>query len=219
MIHKEMIIRLLLALFIGGTVGIEREKSHQWAGFRTHILVSVGSCVVSVTSLMLFRDHVQYVNLDPARMPAQILSGIGFLGGGAILKTSNSIRGLTTAAGMWVTACIGIAIGFGYYYLAFMAWFILMITLYILKFIDKKVVLSKTSNFYIETLNISQTISKVVSIIERNRIVIKNIEISQSEDKFWNMTLTVMYNSKIPFKGIIEKILEIDDIIKVDYEE
>ncbi|SHJ68606.1 MgtC/SapB family protein [Tepidibacter formicigenes] len=219
MTHKEMIFRLLFTLFIGGMVGIEREKSHQWAGFRTHILVAVGSCVVSVTSLMLFRDHINYVNLDPARMPAQVLSGIGFLGAGAILKTSNSIRGITTAAGIWVTACIGLAVGFGYYYLGFMTWFILMTTLYTLKVIENKFVLSKTSTFYITTLNISETTSRVVSIIERNRIVIKNIDISQGEDKFWNMKLTVLYNSKIPFKGIVEKILELDNVVKIDYEE
>ncbi len=219
MTHKEMIFRLLLALFIGGIAGIEREKSHQWAGFRTYILVAVGSCVASITSLMLFQQYREYVNLDPGRISAQVLSGIGFLGAGAILKTSNSIRGLTTAAGIWVMACIGIAIGFGYYYLSFMAWFFLMITLSMLKFIEKKLVLSRTSIFNIKALNISDITSKVVCVLERNRIVIKNIDISQNEDDSWNMKLTVLYNSKIPFKGIIAKILEIEGVLQVDYAE
>lgn len=219
MSHREIILRLLLALVIGGIAGIEREKSRQWAGFRTHILVAIGSCVASITSILLFHEYRGFVNLDPGRISAQVLSGIGFLGAGAILKTTNTIRGLTTAAGIWVVASIGVAIGFGYYYLSIMSWLILMLTLYILKFIEKKIVLSKTSIFYIKTLNISETTSKIVSILERNRIVIKNIDISQSEDDSWNIKLIIFYNSKVSFKGIVEKILEINGIMKIDYED
>ena len=123
---KEIIIKLILALFAGGITGIEREKSHQYAGFRTHILVSVGSCMISMTSLDLFTLYSASVNMDPARLPAQVLSGIGFLGAGAILKTSNGVRGLTTAAGLWATACIGITIGYGQYKLGLSAWFFVM---------------------------------------------------------------------------------------------
>ncbi|MPM85221.1 Protein SapB [bioreactor metagenome] len=118
---------------MGGLTGLEREKSHQFAGFRTHILVSVGSCITALTSLALFYDYSSYANIDPGRLTAQVLSGIGFLGAGAILKTSNGIRGLTTAAGIWATACIGITVGYGYYVLSISAWLFVMITLYILK--------------------------------------------------------------------------------------
>ena len=83
---KEIAIRLLLALIIGGIIGLEREKIRQFAGFRTHILIAIGSCIVSITSIQLFFDYNLYTNADPARMPAQVLSGIGFLGAGAILK-------------------------------------------------------------------------------------------------------------------------------------
>lgn len=218
MTHKEMIFRLLFALFIGGVVGFEREKCNQWAGFRTHILVSIGSCVVGVTSLMLFKEYIQYVNLDPARMPAQVLSGIGFLGAGAILKTKDSIRGLTTAAGIWVTACIGIAIGFGYYYLAFVSCFLLIMTLYTLKFIDKRILLSKTSTLYINTKNISNITSEVIDIVESNKIFIKNIDISHDEYKCWDMKMVVVYNNKIEFEEIVKSILELDNVMKVEYE-
>ncbi|NJB09116.1 MgtC/SapB family protein, partial [Clostridioides difficile] len=84
----------------------------------THILIAIGSCIVSITSIQLFFDYNLYTNADPARMPAQVLSGIGFLGAGAILKNKGGVKGLTTAAGMWATACIGIAVGYGYYELA-----------------------------------------------------------------------------------------------------
>lgn len=135
--NKEIIIKLLLAVIVGGFTGYEREKSNQFAGFRTHILVSIGSCITSIISLELFNEYSNISTMDPARLPAQVLSGIGFLGAGAILKNSNGIRGLTTAAGIWATACIGIAIGYGQYVLGITAWILVMATLYILKNFDK----------------------------------------------------------------------------------
>ena len=132
--EKEILIRLLLATIVGGITGIERERSNKVAGFRTHILVSLGACIASITSLDLFLQFHTISNLDPARLSAQVLSGIGFLGAGTIMKTSNRVVGLTTAAGIWSTACIGIAIGYGYYFLGMVSWLILLIVLYILKF-------------------------------------------------------------------------------------
>ena len=148
-------MRLIIALIIGGLTGLEREKSHQFAGFRTHILVAVGSCITSITSLSLFAQYSSQTNSDPARLTAQVLSGIGFLGAGAILKTSNGIRGLTTAAGIWATACIGIALGYGYYVLSICAWSLVMITLYILKNIDKIIFKKKQTIFNIKVNNIN----------------------------------------------------------------
>ena len=128
---------MFISLIIGGLTGLEREKSNQFAGFRTHILVAVGSCITSITAVQLFISYSSYSNMDPARLPAQVLSGIGFIGAGAILKNSSGITGLTTAAGIWATACIGIAIGYGQYLLGIVAWVLEMITLLSLKRIDK----------------------------------------------------------------------------------
>ena len=113
---------MFISLIIGGLTGLEREKSNQFAGFRTHILVAVGSCITSITAVQLFISYSSYSNMDPARLPAQVLSGIGFIGAGAILKNSSGITGLTTAAGIWATACIVIAIGYGQYLLGIVAW-------------------------------------------------------------------------------------------------
>lgn len=141
--NQEVIIKLILAVIVGGFTGYEREKSNQFAGFRTHILVAIGSCITSIIALELFTKYSSISTMDPARLPAQVLSGIGFLGAGAILKNSNGIRGLTTAAGIWTTACIGIAIGYGQYVAGIVAWLLVMATLYILKNFDK--VISKRS--------------------------------------------------------------------------
>jgi putative Mg2+ transporter-C (MgtC) family protein len=106
----EMVLRLILSAIIGGAIGIEREASNRPAGFRTHILVSVGS-----TLIMLVSAYGMGESADPARLAAQVVSGIGFLGAGTILRTGSHIKGLTTAASLWVCAGIGLAIGAGFY--------------------------------------------------------------------------------------------------------
>ncbi|KXZ40318.1 putative Mg2+ transporter-C (MgtC) family protein [Alkalithermobacter thermoalcaliphilus JW-YL-7 = DSM 7308] len=219
MSRADIIYRLILAMIIGGIVGIEREKSNQWAGFRTHVLVAVGSCVAAMTSLLLFNDYKDVINLDPGRIPAQVLSGIGFLGAGAILKTQSSVRGLTTAAGIWVIACVGLAIGYGYYYLSFMVLIFLFITLYTLRKIEKIIVIKKTSDFYVYTSNISETLSRIVQILEKNKIIIKNMQILESEscEKIWAINITVVYSDKISIKKILKKILDSEYVVKVDY--
>ena len=213
--HKEVILRLLIALVIGGLTGLEREKSHQFAGFRTHILVSVGSCITAITSLYLFFDYREYANVDPARLTAQVLSGIGFLGAGAILKTSNGIRGLTTAAGIWATACIGIAIGYGQYILGITAWIFVMATLYILKNIDKIVFRKKQNILTIQVDNIN-IISTIYNKLEKSQIKISNIDVV-NDDYCYNINFFIVYDRRIMVEKIILELNELKSIISIDY--
>ncbi|MGI6257464.1 MAG: MgtC/SapB family protein [Anaerovoracaceae bacterium] len=107
-------LRLLLALVIGGVIGLERGINKHTAGFRTHVLVCVGAALAMLTNQYI--TQTWDVGSDPARMGAQVITGVGFLGVGTILVTSrNRIRGLTTAAGLWASACLGLAIGIGFY--------------------------------------------------------------------------------------------------------
>ena len=110
-----MAFRLVLATLLGGFVGYEREMHNRWAGFRTHILVCVGSCLIMITSIHLSQAHIGLGNADPGRLAAQVVSGIGFLGAGTILHSSSHIRGLTTAANLWMIAGVGLAVGCGLY--------------------------------------------------------------------------------------------------------
>ena len=106
-------LRILLALLLGGFLGIEREQKQHPAGFRTYIVVCLGSALASITNIYL---TVSVGGSDSARIPAAVISGVGFLGAGTILVTrSNHIKGLTTAAGLWCCACIGVAVGCGFY--------------------------------------------------------------------------------------------------------
>ena len=112
----SILLRVLAAILAGGIIGLERGLKNRAAGFRTYILVCVGSCIVMVTNQYIYQV---YGTGDPVRMGAQVISGIGFLGAGTITVTSrNQIKGLTTAAGRWTCACIGLAIGVGFYEVA-----------------------------------------------------------------------------------------------------
>ena len=217
MSHLDIVIRLALALVIGAVVGIDREKSRQSAGFRTHILVSVGACVASITSLLLFDEFHHIVNLDPGRISAQVLSGIGFLGAGAILKTANTIRGLTTAAGLWVVASVGLAVGFGFYYLSIMTLIFLMITLRTLKFFDGKIASNKVATFNISTDNVPQATTDLFTLCEKNRIRIKDIDKLQDEVGSGSIKLSVSSNNKYAFKDMKERIKKIKGITEVEY--
>ena len=213
--NQDIIMRLLIALIVGGLTGLERERSHQFAGFRTHILVSVGSCITSITSLSLFFQYNSYSNIDPARLSAQVLSGVGFLGAGAILKTSNGIRGLTTAAGIWATACIGIAVGYGYYILAISAWLFVMITLYILKNIDKMIFKKKQTIFNIKTDNI-EIISSIYEMFQRSQISVKNIEINSNINNI-KINLLTVHDRRIVLDEVIKELSKLKNIISIDY--
>ena len=123
------IIRVLLAFVLGGIVGFERERVNRPAGLRTHMLVSAGAACFTVASIYGF-DGLGPVR-DPARLAAQIITGIGFLGAGTIWRTGASVRGLTTASSIWITAAIGIVAGLGMFWLAvfttFLTWFALQV--------------------------------------------------------------------------------------------
>ena len=121
--NGEMVLRVLLAVALGAALGLEREIDSQPAGFRTHILVCLGAALFGLISVHAFAPFESVradsnVQIDVTRVASQVVVGVGFLGGGAILKYGASIRGLTTAASMWVAAAIGLAVGVGYYWAA-----------------------------------------------------------------------------------------------------
>lgn len=131
-----VVVRILLAMFLGGIIGIEREKSKRPAGFRTHILVCVGACMTALIGLFVWYEMGAVT--DPVRISAQVISGIGFLGVGTILvKEHDHITGLTTAAGLWTTAAIGIACGYGFYSVALVGTLVVNVTSAILFKLEK----------------------------------------------------------------------------------
>ena len=135
----EILLRLLCAMFIGAVIGTERELTHRPAGMRTHMLVALGSCVVMITSQMIFHQYRAFgATPDPARLSAQVITGVGFLGAGTIMREGPSIKGLTTAASIWAVACLGIAVGAGYYALGIIGTVGMIIILVLFEWLQEK---------------------------------------------------------------------------------
>ena len=133
----DLIIRLIIATIFGGIVGWERQADKKPAGLRTHMLVSLGSALFTIVSFADF-EAFRGLNIDPTRIAAGIVTGIGFLGAGAILQSKGEIKGLTTAASVWIVAAIGMTCGFGGFVLAGTASVITVIILYIMDIVERK---------------------------------------------------------------------------------
>lgn len=132
------IYKLVLSLLLGGLIGLERRQRGQVAGMRTFALISMGATLAMLVSIYIPQEYLGLKNGDPGRVAAQVISGIGFLGAGAIIQMKGSVRGLTTAAGLWMTACIGLAIGTGMYVVGTVAAVLILLVLRLLDRLEHK---------------------------------------------------------------------------------
>lgn len=177
----EYIIRLCVAGIIGALIGLEREKCFKEAGLRTHFLVAIGSAVFMLVSKYAYFDVLaDDVILDPSRVAAAIPSGIGFLGAGMILVQRTSIQGLTTAAGVWATAGIGLAIGGGMYEIGIISGLLVIIGLEFLKRIFGPVI-PKTITLTIEMKN-GRSVHEIIEKLTTLEITIKEYTMQDKED-------------------------------------
>lgn len=152
----SVIVRILLALILGGCIGLERGYHGRAAGLRTHILVCLGAALAAMTGV--YEVKVLGFSADPLRVAAQVISGIGFLGVGTIIVRNRSqVTGLTTAAGLWATGSIGIAIGIGFYIAAILAFLIVFLTITLLIHLEKKSKKSDTNYCYVELFDSAKT--------------------------------------------------------------
>ncbi len=171
-------LRLVLALVCGGILGMERGRKKRPAGFRTYMLVCLGAALVMMTNEYI---SVTYGTSDVARMGAQVISGIGFLGAGTIIVTGhNRVRGLTTAAGLWAAACIGLAIGIGYYSGAIIGCVMIFVAMAALHNLDERVMAdTKVMNLYIEFEKLAY-VGQFIEFLKERDIKVSDMEISRS---------------------------------------
>ena len=175
----DAFVKLGLAALLSGIIGYEREHSRRPAGFRTHILVSVGSALVMLTSVYIAEDRG--LQADVTRMSAQVISGIGFLGAGTILREGFSVKGLTTAASLWAVSCIGIAVGSGFISGALVATFVIYLTLNSLKrFIVKG---SAGKLLFIEIKDVGQQVPAITKTIKQCGGTVHSMEVVYTETK------------------------------------
>lgn len=204
--------RLLLALVLGGLIGFEREKNSSAAGFRTHILVCLGSALIMLLSAYGFPEFASEPNvrMDPARLAAQVISGIGFLGAGTILRNGMSITGLTTAASLWVVAAIGLASGAGFYFAAILTTVMVLMSLWILSAVEKK--FFKTKREYLIKVHATQThgvMNAISSLLEKKGVVIQRLALEEDdrEDQAdLHITLALKMPKGLKIVAVIEEI-------------
>ncbi len=170
----SIILRLLLAVLLGGAIGFERGRTGRPAGLRTHILVCLGSALAIMTNQYIYDV---FDTGDPTRMAAQVISGIGFLGAGTIIVTGrHQVKGLTTAAGLWATACMGLAIGIGFYKAAIVACLLIVFTTVVLHRLDSFMLTkSKVLDIYVE-FDASASITSVLEALKALEVHIDSIE-------------------------------------------
>ncbi|MFH1246065.1 MAG: MgtC/SapB family protein [Candidatus Omnitrophota bacterium] len=192
----QVIIRLSLAFIIGGLIGFERELHGRAAGLRTHILVCLGSTLIMLTSIHVFQMYEKAAQTDPSRIAAGIVTGIGFLGAGTILRFKASVRGLTTAASLWATAGIGMAIGSGFYSGAYAASAIVLFTLFFLTKLEKAFV---RKDWYkvllVQTRGHARQMRDIRAVLSEYKAEIKDLEINKkanSKDVIVELTLKLL---------------------------
>ncbi|HCW51439.1 MAG TPA: methyltransferase [Clostridiales bacterium] len=201
----EMVLRLVFSLLLGAVVGLERETHDRPAGLRTFILVSVGSTLIMIVSMNIRYLFPGGAGVDPGRIAAQVVTGIGFLGAGTILHEGASIRGLTTAAGLWVVAAIGLAVGAGFYLAAGVTTALALITLSLLSHVERSYIGGKGDAVVtIVTVDQPGQLGRIGSVLGDSGINIKDIKLSPKEKDLVEVVLKV----KAPNREALAKALQ-----------
>ena len=216
-------VRLVLSFIAGGLIGLEREASRQTAGLRTHVLVCVAAALVMLVSAFGFADILDkdHVALDPSRIAAQVVSGIGFLGAAAVLRLGNSIKGITTAASIWAAAAVGLAIGAGLFVPAAMAVGLILVALVALEAIERRFFPAeriKTINLFFTNTTVDT--KKVLRIATGYGIKVQTINVIQELHRGRvKVNLLVKFPITINIPRFYKDLRELSAIYKIEMEE
>lgn len=213
MSEYEIIIKLVLAALLGGFIGLERESLSRPAGLRTYTLVCVGSALAMVVSLDMYYQYYQTVNADPGRIAAQVVSGIGFLGAGTIMREGATVRGLTTAAGLWVVACIGLAVGAGLYLPAIVTTaVILFVLIYFVRFEQYFTGMREFKGVVMIVKDRPGQIGVLGSILGEMGVLIKNIQLTRVENDDLEIELLLQTPAPMTIEEVIRELSDIEGL-------
>lgn len=217
----ELLLRLTLSCILGGVIGYERQSRRKSAGLRTNVLVCLGSCLIMVLSEALYLNVEGRTNADPARLAAQVVSGIGFLGAGAIMKEGLTVTGLTTAACLWVVAGVGLAVGAGYYSGALFTTALVFATLGTLSRIDEWVMHEKNLSLIIHTEDRPGQLMHISSCLDDLQLKVRGVKVKADEDEVKGEGLLYieleLYNHRsIKNVIVVDAIKRIDGVISVN---
>ncbi|MCL5987214.1 MAG: MgtC/SapB family protein [Actinobacteria bacterium] len=204
----QMLIKLVISAVLGGIIGLQRERAERPAGFRTHVLVCIGSTLIMLISAEGFKGNP---TVDPTRIAAQVVTGIGFLGAGTIIRQGSIVKGLTTAASIWVVSAIGLAVGISYYLGAVITTILVFLVLTIFKIFEDRY-LSKPEEFKIN-IEFDESVGNLVNLEDELsflgiKLIRTKIE-SHIQDNLILIELTVAAKKKI---GVIETLKQVSRI-------
>lgn len=181
----EIVLRLFLAVLLGGAIGYQREIAEKPAGLRTHALVSLGSALIMVVSIDI-QPVLGLERTDVTRIAAGVVTGIGFLGGGAIIRQGSIVRGLTTAASIWVVSGVGLAAGGGLYVASIVSTLFILLTLTVLKYIEVRAIPGH-STVQLSAINNPQQLGQILAALGQIDVTVRTIEIEQIEGEGINI--------------------------------
>lgn len=219
----EVAVRLAVAAALTGAVGLEREFRERAAGLRTHMLVGVGSALFTIVSAYAWGDFIfdrtQGTAFDPTRIAAQIVTGIGFLGAGVIIRQGLSIRGVTTAAGLWVAAAIGMAVGAGYWGAALIGTGVVLVGLGPLRMAEGWVVRRRREGGTLEIdLRPEEPLAPVLSVLENRRARVSRIHLEE-EETGRQLRLEVRMPPGVSGRDLVEELTRLDEVTGVRWDE
>ena len=175
-----LLLRLVVAVILGGVIGLERTGTKHEAGLRTHMILCLGAALIMVISECMAKEYG--IPNEVMRMGAQIISGVGFLGAGSIIVTGNKVRGITTAAGLWTTACVGIAVGAGYYVIAVAAVALMLFAMVLMHSVSQSVAGTKHIYRIRVSINDSDEIANVLNTLADHRIKTKGVRFQHEHE-------------------------------------
>jgi len=212
----DMVLRIAAAGLLGGIIGYERQARHKSAGLRTHILVSMGSCLIMILSINIYSAVQGLTNADPTRLAAQVVSGIGFLGAGSIMKEGLTVKGLTTAASLWVVSGVGLAVGSGYYLAAVVTTLLVFITLTVLTKVEHRSCTLDTATFAITTIDSPGQLGLICSTLGLLNISIVDVKIEERDPLLIILAVRLPANRNIP--DVIAAVLGVNGVSAVRHE-
>jgi putative Mg2+ transporter-C (MgtC) family protein len=219
----EVALRLAVAAALTGAVGLERELRERAAGLRTHMLVGVGSALFTIISAYAWGDFIfdrtQGTAFDPTRIAAQIVTGIGFLGAGVIIRQGLSIRGVTTAAGLWVAAAIGMAVGAGYWGAALIGTGVVLVGLGPLRMAEGWVVRRRREGGTLEIdLRPEEPLAPVLGVLEGRRARVSRIHLEE-EETGRELRIEVRMPPGVSGRDLVEELTRLDEVTGVRWDE
>jgi putative Mg2+ transporter-C (MgtC) family protein len=219
----DMLLRLILGFAAGAIIGFERASRHQVAGMRTHILIALGATLLMLLSIWIPQEFLDMKNGDPGRIAAQVVSGIGFLGAGAMIRLGNNIKGLTTAASLWLIAAVGLAIGAGMYLAAAITEGLSLVTLILMDHFEKHLFPAERNKI----LELSYktpypNTGEALAVLLSYKIRVQSVDVDENvkgKGKTSRIRLFAAIPDNVDIQALTKQLEEVDQLTRIEIRE